>query len=49
MGLGDTEKRYTPIKINFEHDILSVHCGYYNTMINTTDGVYGVGHNKNDN
>lgn len=47
LGLGNDSDRFVlqPTKLEFfnNHEILSVHCGGYHTIINTTDGVFGVG------
>lgn len=47
LGLGNDSDRFVlqPTKLEFfnSHEILSVHCGGYHTIINTTGGVFGFG------
>lgn len=47
LGLGDNCGRKNPTKLNFEKEIISIHCnGFQNTVIHTVDGLYVFGHNR---
>lgn len=45
LGLGDTKDRETPKRIDFfdNHEVLSVHCRFFCTIIHTSDGIFSFG------
>lgn len=46
LGLGDWEARKVPKKLGFEYEIISIYCGLFYIIINSTDGSFVFGDNS---